>query len=684
MNLKEFIKSHYIFLIFAVFAFAYIFFTYAPWLESDCVFPVAADVPGHISNFFTFKQQFETYHFVYPVEFTKDVTGFFQYVYLPFSLAGPLVLSFFIQFSKAFFSFYMIFYAFAAISFYFLLRQFSNRLITLIFSIFFLFLPLNKPFSVGGNYHFLIGLSFLFLAIAFFYRYNITSKTRTDLFLFIFFSLLLGITYTFSLIFLLAFAFIYLLTKKNFKLLAIPLLIFLSLSYFIIPASLTLLLSPSENAGGESVKQLLETFVLPRNSPISWIYLHETPYDGRLDFNLGLQIFVMALFLIPLLYLSNREKDDTRKFLGINVLTMFFFVILGIFKPSIIPSERFMAVFWYSLMIISAYALSKTKLNMPALFLILGLGAFAAFGSGYKQFYYLLVLTLPLAIYLWLKKDENFTYSLNTKDLKFYICLFALFLLLFPLTGRVETTTLGARTNHFILDGIENFVKPEDVEYYQGGYGGIENIILSCSKSHSIIDWGRDVILTSAPTAFNLDAFNPEESTLNNLKWLGITKVIITAESINQKGEASIQHLVKWFGQPAIFEAKFRSGSNSFPYPLLIFNVPKESKTYSLEIKNPIHLILHKQIDADSLYIPVSYSFWWKFPAGVKAENKDGYLLLSNLRGMNTVEIIFNMFYFKLFGAVSLISFVILLFFLNKQIRLKIPQTLAAEPQTKI
>lgn len=682
LKLGDFIKSHIVSIIFSVAALVYVFYTYSLWLNAECVVPVAADLPGHISNFYAYKAQLSQYHFVYPVEFIKDIAGNYWYYYLPFSLMGPAILSLVLTFGKAFFSFYMLFYALSAIAMYFLLRQFGNKLISVLFSSVFLFYILNRPFSVGGSYHFIIGLPFYFFALAFFYKYT-NSLSRRDLILFCLSLFMLAITYQFSFFLLMIFIFAYLAVSKKFRLMIFPLLTALSAGYFVLPVILT-----AQTSGYNLTYTVLGTlsrYVLPQSSPFAWLYLHTTPYSGPLDYNLGLQIFVVApiLFAASCFFIRDKLKSNAGKFLGLLVFISLILFALIFTKFNFVPEERIMALLLYSLFIFSAFLLSELKLNMPALTIVLVFGLLVA-DRNLGIYYMFFSLIIAFAILLWLKKDPNIIYNINKRDIKFYLSIFILFLLIFPLTGRVETTTLHPRVNHFVLDGIEEFVKPPDVIHYTGT-NGLQDGIMACSKSKGLDAWGAGILGTQ-PIRDAMDIFDNSTQTADFMKFVGVTKILVTVEEIQRRGGVnSVQHLLDRYGEPVVFTAKFKYNKDvSVDIPILIFDT-KYSGERRFEIITPAKILVRNPENENEILLPIRYHKWWKPSAGtLTSTGKNGFMYLSNIENQKEILLKLDTIYFKFSAIVSIISAMFLFYAFKKSGRNPDAKPPVNEPQISL
>ncbi len=239
------------------------------------------------------------------------------------------------------------------------------------------------------------------------------------------------------------------------------------------------------------------------------------------------------------------------------------------------------------------------------------------------------------------------------------------FLLLFPLTGSVEGTTLMPRPNLFSLDPIRTIVQPQDVLAYQGGFS-LEFPLLSCAQSTGILTGGanRDMAISKQQ---EVDLFNSSQAMHDLLTFKGVTKLVIPLEIVQVNGKIhiqKIQHLLTWYGNPAVISAAFHLYDHGqllrdIPYPLLVFQAHPSPPTYTLTTLTPIHLRITNTHHLDHFMINIQYNSWWYASAeGTKTPiiNRGGYITFTNVQNIPVIDLHFSMFWFYLGRLISLIA----------------------------
>gem|GEM_PF-2816315 len=656
-------------LLFFILVFSYLFYTYSPWLTDHCIATVTADVNHHIAHYTSFIQHLKTNHGWYPVDYTRDNDGFYWYFVLPLPYILPWILSFFFSANFAFFLFYILAYCFLILGFYLFLLNFCQRPIAQLLCAFLVVGPfLNLIFSVGGNYHFFIGLTFFIYTLHYFYRFTLTNEKKY-LFLCTLFFLLLGSTYYFSLLFFLAFAIVYLVIKRNFRMLTYFFFLGLVLSVYLLPTTIQTLTFEEKNPP-TSMAQILTTHVLPKYGLTSWLYMKSPPYDSTRDQNHGPHMYILGILSLLLLLFFYRERTHAYSFLLLYFLVILFFFLFPS-TTKIIPSERLMVHFYTAFFFLFAYALNKIKLHIYTLLAVLLFSTYFIPSPFLRsQFFFFLILLIPLLFSLW-KKDPAFSFM---KHDYFMIGLHLLFffLLIFPLTGSVEGTTLMPRTNFFSIDAIHTAVYPQDVLAYQGGFT-LGYPLLSCAYSTGVLPGGasRDRDISKQD---EIDFFNSSQFMRDLIAFKDITKIVIPVEIIQNNGKiniAKIQHLLNWYGNPAVVTAFFRMYDHGrllqeIPYPLLVFHAQPPQPPYTLTTITPIHLQVTNAHHLDRFMINIQYNAWWHaFADGkeIPIINRGGYITFANIQNIPVIDLRFSMFWFYLGRIFSIIALVIVVLF---------------------
>ncbi len=658
-------------------AILYVFITYSSWLTSSCIAPLGADIKFHVATVSSFVEQIKQYGFIYPVEYLQDISGFYWYIRGLIPILVPGLLAFVLPFNTAFFLVFMLVYVFLTLVMYFFVKNLTDEYIGFLFGIFFLFSNLsNMIFSVGGNYQFFFGLLFFLLAMTFLFKYT-HHPTKKNL-LFLSLSVLaLGMIYIFSLVFFVSFMFLYGIMQKKWHLLKIALILVLALSFFLIPTFLTgSYLKTDASTNFYSPSQFFKLYVLP-STPFSWIYHPRTEYHGQLDFNQGIHVHIAGILAAGFLLLKRRRLESSRFVLiylivMVGWVTLAFmsrvlpFLFLKSFFVNSLPTERLMMHVAFAFLFVIAVALSQLSIHWRS-FIGAGIAGLLVLGTSVfsnKFFFAAVGIAVIFGLKEVVKKEKLHHGHVILSGI-------LILLLLFPLTGKVENTNLDPRPAYFIVDDAKNFIAPEDVFFFTGGWS-LQETILSCTKAHSIVQIDRDGAISGL--SGDIDMLNPDIATKETLESRGVTKILIVLDQILENGkinEQKVAHLVKWFGQPKAIQPKMQTKEKLQDYyPILVFDVPKKERDYETEMISPRKIKINNLQDKENLLINIEYHPWWKAKdfsskEQVEIKNKEGLIELNNIKNHDSIILIFSLRYFVIGGIISLAS----LFFLIRILR---------------
>lgn len=648
----------------------YVFANYHEWLTPSCIAPVGADVKFHEATVHLFLSQLETFGFIYPVDFVEDVAGFYWYIRAPIPIIVPAIFNLFLSFNAAFYLVYMLAYILLILAMYSFAKELTSKYTAFLISVFFLFSAAsNMVFSVGGNYQFFLGLIFFLFLCKYFLLYT-KDATRKNLFLWILFAALTGLTYTFSMIFFTSFALLYLVIHRDFKkipLIFIPLLL---TGFFLLPVYIT---NSYMNIGLASKfispMETLKTYILP-TTLTGWIYLQNTNYKGQLDFNHGPHIYLIGLVFLILLF--RKEKTHQYKFIKVYLASMLIWLFLGylsniiylgpisVFLQLGVGSERILFHTYLAFLFIAAYGINKFKIvHWKSLVLTTAVGM-VALGTSFlksKLFFVLIPFYAVAFAKMFLEKE---------KSKEIIISSLIMYLLLFPLSGKVETTNLEPRPSAINIDGIQDFVKPGEVFYFKGGWS-LEQTIITCAKARSIIQIDRDRPISGLND--EIAVLDQSENTKQKLESRGINKIVIVIDQIldgDKINPNKVAHLVKWYGEPKIFQPKNY-------YPFLVFDT-KVNKTLKREIKSPIYIGFDNFERKETFMTDVEYHPWWQAydenNNDLDIKNRDGFIEVQGAGSTHQIALKFSLKYFYAGAFISLIG--LLLFLYSLKMRKKV------------
>lgn len=645
-------------LLLAIIAVLYVFITYSPWLTSQCIAPLGADIKFHMATANSFVEQIKEYGIIYPIEYSEDISGFYWYIRGIIPLLVPALLHLFFPFNTAFFLGYLLVYIFVVLALYFFVRKLTDHYIGFVCAIFFLFSNIaNMAFSVGGNYPFFFGLFFFFLSMLSFYKYAYEPTKKHFLYLFLS-ALSLGMTYIISFIFFISFVLLYMLVIKQWKIFKIFLILILSLSLFLIPSFFTGTQLSTSVRQFDAPVQFLRLFILP-STPFSWIYQSQTVYQGPLDFNQGIHLYLFGLLGAAYLVYRRFFTKSSTFLLGYMALIILW-VFLGFFSRiiplqffqsffgTVLPIERLVTHVALSFLFIGCYALHRLSLDwetfVPVTFLsllVLGTKIFST------KFFYALV---GVAVLYGLKELLSKKKKIHHHHLILGSLL--LLLLLFPLTGKVETTNLEPRVSFFTVDDSKLSLARDDVFYFVGGWS-LEQAILACTPTHSIIQQDRDGAISGLSSDINV--FDSSERTKEILQRRGVTKLLIVLDQIVEDGkinEQKVAHLIQWFGQPTVMQP----GMNTIDkkqnyYPIFVFTIPRIPRDYGLKMVNPRVVEITNSQHKDTFLVNIEYHPWWKAIDSstrepLQIENDGGLMRLNNIGAVDTITLVFSLKYF--------------------------------------
>lgn len=656
-----------------IIAILYIFFTYNSWLTSNCIAPLGADIKHHIANVTLFTNQIKLYGIVYPVEYLRDISGYYWYTKNWLPIIIPSLFTLFLPLNTAFFLVYLFLYAIVTLILYMLIKGLTDEFTGFIIALFFLLSNLsNMIFSVGGNYQFLFGLLFFFLAMHYLFQYS-KSSTKKNLLLLTISIVALGMSYTFSLIFFLSFAFIYAIVTKQLTLIKVLVICIFLLGFFLVPSFLTgSYLNVTNEDNFPSPSELLRLYILP-TSFFGWIYQSTTHYQGHLDFNQGIHLYLAGFISIIYLILK-KIKTKEATFINLHLLVMVGWVLLGFasrldlfsflknFFATGVNPERLMMHVALAFLFVVTYALYKFTLQWKS-FVVVFLLALLTLGKYVLSSKFLFIL-LGVGVILGLK---GIKIGEKVQHHLLIISSLILLLLLFPLTGKVETTNLQPRVDYIILPNIQNYINENDTFYFLGGWS-LQESIIACTRAHSIIQTDKDQIISGLND--NIDIFNQTISTKDALEMRGITKLSIVGDQLVEGKKISkgkISHLIKWFGQPKLMQLKSRiRGRLVNYYPLFIFDIPKKETPYKIEIKNPINIIITNIKNQNNLILNLEWHPWWKAKdiqnnKEIQIDNKEGLIHLVNVVDIETITLDFSIKYFVFGFLLSLVGFWLLI-----------------------
>ena len=678
MYIKKIKISYAAPLLLLLIALLYVFITYSSWLTPSCIAPLGADIKFHVATVSSFVEQLKQYHFIYPVEYLQDVSGFYWYTRGLIPLLIPGLLALLLPLNTAFFLVYLLIYVLLTLVMYFLVKSLSDEYIGFLFGLFFLFSNLsNMVFSVGGNYQFFFGLLFFLLAMMFLFRYY-HQPTKKNL-LFLSLSVLaLGMTYIFSLVFFISFMAVYGVFHRRWHLIKIAAIFVLALSVFLIPSFLTgsyLHLDTSQDFYSPS--QLLKSYILP-STPFSWIYHAKTDYSGNKDFNQGIHLYLAGILAAGFLLLK-KKKLESSTFVLCYLAVMIGWIVLGFmsrvlpfdflksFFVNSLPTERLMMHVALAFLLPISVALSQLSLHWRS-FVAAGAAGLLVLGTSLftNKFFF---AALGLAAIFWLKE---ITQKEKLHHGHVILSSVLLLLLLFPLTGKVETTNLNPRIDYFIVDDAKNFITPNDVFYFKGGWS-LQETIISCTKAHSTVQIDRDYFISGLDD--RIDVFNPDISTKEALERRGVTKLLIVLDQLVENGKVNEQkaaHLATWFGQPKLIQPKMQAGEKLIAYyPILVFDIPQKEHDYTIDMLSPRKIRITNTQQHDNLLLNLEYHPWWKAHDetgnDVFINNEGGLIQLTGVKEIGVIILTFSMRYFIIGLLISLAS----IFFLWRDVRSK-------------
>jgi len=654
-------------LLLIVISLIYVFTNYYTWLTPSCIAPVGADIKFHQTTVHLFLEQLDQYGFVYPMNLAEDIAGFSWYVRAPVPIIVPAIFNLFLSFNAAFYLVYMLAYILLILAFYSFTKELTNNYTAFLMSIFFLFSAAsNMIFSVGGNYQFLIGLIFFFFSCKYFLLYT-KNPTKKNLVLWILSAALMGLTYTFSLVFFTSFILLYMLVQRDFKKIQFILIPPLLIGFFLLPVYVTSSYMDVESSSDlMSPMATLKTYILP-TTWYNWIYLENTNYQGQLDFNHGPHIYIIGLVFLVLLF--RKEKTPQYTFIKVYLVSMLIWLSLGYLSNIVylgpisrllrsgIGSERVMFHTYLAFLFVAVYGINRFKIvHWKSLIITTAVGMIALGTLFFKsKFFFALVPFYAVAI------AKAFFEKEKSKEI--IISSLIVYLLLFPLTGKVETTNLQPRPSAINVDGIQEFIKPGEVFYFLGGWS-LEQTILSCARARSVIQIDRDSPISGLSPDF-IDLLKTDIATKQKLETRGVQKIVIALDMIVEDGKVvpeKVNHLVSWYGQPEIFQTKDY-------YPFLVFKTNVKDNP-EMKIENPVHIIFSNQNKSENFLTGIEYHPWWRaFNDGSELEtkNKDGFVEVHGTGAVDKITLNFSLKYFYLGAFLSLIGVALLVVILRKR-----------------
>ncbi len=646
----------------------YVFYNYNSWLTSDCIAPVGADVKFHVATVYLFLEHLKAYRGIYPIDYLEDTAGLFWYYRSPVPILLPALANLFLSFNASFFLIYLLAYIAVIIALFFLASTLTDKYTAFYIAVFFLFSAAsNMTFSVGGNYQFFIGLIFVLLSLKFFYLYA-QNKSKKYFIAFYLSAVLLGLSYTLSFLFMTAFFIIYTAHKRDLKLLYAAVAVILTIGLFIVPLYATRGLPREDSAlsFGFSPVGILKQYILPSDFT-GWVYKANTEYRGQLDFNYGPHIYLLGLVFFILLW--RKERTPQYSYIKAYWYSMLLLLAVGFITRLVnlgfinefysgFNSERLMYHVYLSFLLIVAYGVHRFSIVHWKSLIPVTLISMVALGTGlFKSKIFFALLPFYAVVIL----REFFVKSKIKKEI--IISSIVVFLLLFPLSGKVETTNLGPRPGSMNIEGISDYIGPGEIFYFKGGWS-LEQIILSCAKARSTTQIDHDGAISGLNS--EIDILNPSIETKNKIEFRGINKVVIALDQImdNDKIDPNkVAHLVSWYGEPKIFQLKNY-------YPFIIFET-KVKERVKREMESPVIIHFSNADKKDSFLTDLEYHPWWRAysgdaPVGIK--NSEGFVEVLDTSNVDRITLKFSLRYFILGAVVSLIGIVTFVFMIRKKL----------------
>jgi hypothetical protein len=327
------------------------------------------------------------------------------------------------------------------------------------------------------------------------------------------------------------------------------------------------------------------------------------------------------------------------------------------FFGAALPIERMVVHLALSFLFVGCYALHRLAADWRS-FVAVTFAALLALGTGIfttKFFYAFLGIAALYGLKELISREKIEHHHLVIGSI-------LLLFLLFPLTGKVETTNLQPRVAYFTVDDAKMHLSRDDVFYFVGGWS-LDQAILACTPTHSIIQIDRDYPISGLSS--DIDVFDPSEKTKEILQRRGVSRLLIVLDKIvenNQINEQKVAHLVQWFGQPTLMQPRMVTEEKEQNYyPILVFTIPPITRDYELEKLSPRATDIINIQQKDSLLVNLEYHPWWKAEdalsdAPLEIINEGGLMRFKGISQVEKIELRFSLKYFIMGFILSLIG----------------------------